>query len=400
MSMSTFTNRAAVPCLLALVLAATALPAGAATNLLKNPGFEDPLPDHAWMPAGWDTSRTGMPSAFFGRDTLGPHGGQYSVNVANVSTRIPMAYNWSQAILVGPEAWDKDAVFTVWTRSNGLEGRAYILLQAYRDTVSKMAITWGIDRDEALRRLRITRIADPLLDIGWKRAQFSESETGWVKREIRVYVPPSSNMLFVRCGLLGTGQVMFDDASLVLEPALPPDPLPLNTNLLGDPGFEGDGNAWEYSMPPYNGLRVEKDETVAHSGKASILLEGNEGMIESRAGVCQVFSNRGLAGKRIRMSGWVKTDSLKSSAFLKLYCHGLSDPHAYPSWEQFSLDTPWTQTSFEIDVPEDTFEVWAWYLYLTPAAGRVHYDDLSLEVLGPATGVIGPSTPPGNPPGH
>ena len=26
---------------------------------------------------------------------------------------------------------------------------------------------------------------------------------------------------------------------------------PLNTNLLADPGFEGEGNEWEYSMPPY-----------------------------------------------------------------------------------------------------------------------------------------------------
>ena len=87
----------------------------------------------------------------------------------------------------------------------------------------------------------------------------------------------------------------------------------------------------------------------------------------------------------------MKTDSLKTSAYLKLYFHGLQAAKAVPGWEQFSLNTPWTKTVFEADVPEDTYSVWAWFLYTTPSAGRAYYDDMSLEVLGPATGVIGPA---------
>lgn len=393
MSTSKIPVRALLPCLVMFALCVCAFPVTAADNLLKNPGFEDPIPDHPWMAAAWDTSRAGMPSVFFGRDTLEAHGGRYAVNVANVSTRIPMAYNWSQAVVVTPDAWNKDAVFTVWTRSNGVEGRAYVLLQAYRDTVSKMAMHWRIDRDEAQRKLKIAKINDPLLDLGWKREQFSENETPWVQRQVRVFIPPSVNVLFVRCGILGTGQVMFDDASLTIEPAQPAEPLPLNTNLLADPGFEGDGNAWEYSMPAFDGMQVIRDETVAHTGKASVRLEGTKGMIQARAGACQVLSNRNLAGKRIRISAWVKTDSLESSAFLKVYFHGFAEAIAIPGWEQFSLNTPWTKTSFEVDVPQDTYAVWAWFLYTTPAPGRAYFDDTSLEVLGPATGVVGPSPP-------
>ena len=251
-----------------------------------------------------------------------------------------------------------------------------------------------------LRKLKITKIDDPLLDLGWKRQQFSENQTDWVKREVRVYVPPTVNMLYVRSGLLGTGQVIFDDASLTLEPALPPDPIPLNTNLLADPGFEGDGNAWEYSTPPFDGLQVVRDETVAHTGKASVRLEGTNGIVQARAGACQVLCNRQLAGKRVRLSAWVKTDSLRSSAFLKVYFHGLKEAKAVPGWEQFSLNTPWTKTVFEADVPEDTYAVWAWFLYTTPSEGRVYYDDMSFEVIGPATGVIGPTPPGSAPPGR
>jgi len=378
-----------IGCVFSLVRAAAAADG---PNLLTNPGFEAALAGHAWMPAGWDTSRNGLPSVYFGRDTLDPHGGSWCVSVANVSERVPMAYNWSQTVVVGPEAWGKDAVLSLWTRSNGVEGRAYVLLQAYRDTTTKMSRVWGVDRDEALRRLKINRMDDPILDFGWKDAESTENETGWVRREVRVFVPPSVNVLYVRAGLLGTGQLMLDDASLTLEPAAPPAPATPKTQLLADGGFEGDGNDWEYSTPPFEGLRVERDTTVAHTGKASVVLEGEQGMIQSRAGVCQVFNNRGLAGKRLRVTAWVKTDSLKSSAFLKAYCNGLGpEAVSFPSWEQFSLNTPWTRTAFEFDVPKDTYSVWIWFLYITPAKGRVHFDDLAVEVLGEATGVIGPS---------
>jgi hypothetical protein len=225
----------------AIVLAAAAscgaAPANPPGELLANPGFEEPLEAHPWMPASWDTSQTDLPTVFFGRDTFLVHSGRYAVSVANTSLLVPVWHNWNQSVIVGREAWGKDAVFSVWTRSNGQQGRAYVLIQAYRDTVGKMAKTWRIPRDAAHRRLGINKIDDPLLDTGWKRLYFSDNETGWVQRQVRVYVPPSTNMIYVRCGLLGTGQVIFDDASLTLQPAEPAAAVPPNANLLADPGF-------------------------------------------------------------------------------------------------------------------------------------------------------------------
>src|SRR5262245_3897717 len=48
-------------------------------NLLRNPDFEQRMRDHEWMPAGWDTSMSGLPTVFFGRDTLLAYRGSYSV---------------------------------------------------------------------------------------------------------------------------------------------------------------------------------------------------------------------------------------------------------------------------------------------------------------------------------
>jgi hypothetical protein len=385
--------------LLAIAAAAPVIAAPAPSGeLLQNPGFEAPLEDHDWMPAAWDTSLTALPTVYFGRDTFLVHGGRYSVNVANSSTLVPTWHNWNQAIIVGPELWGKDLVLSVWTRSNGLQGRAYIMLQAYRDTIGKMAKTWGLPRDPAGKRLGINKLDDPILNLGWRREYFSDPETDWVQREVRVFVPPTVNMIYVRCGLVGTGQVIFDDASLRAETARPAPVAGAGRNLFADPGFEGDGNGWEYSLPPYAGQRVDRDTTVAHSGRAAVRYSsGIEGLVQARAGACQVLG-REVAGKRLRLSAWVKTDSLRlGSAFLRIYSNSLSrgvlqsDPG-----ESLSMTHDWTRLSVELDVPEDVFVTWAWLAYTAPAKGLVWYDDASLEIVGPARDARSPA-PAGSP---
>jgi hypothetical protein len=380
----------AAPILLAILVPlafAAAAPARAATvNLLDNGGFVKSLGEHPWMPSGWDTSRAGFSSVFFGRDTLEPHGGSYSVSVANASGTYPLAPNWSQALIVDRNIWGKDLVFSVWTRTMGLEGRAYIKLEAYRDTISKMSKIWRVPRDAAGRRLEITPIDDPILNLGWQREYFSDPETDWIRREVRVYIPASVNIVFVRCGLVGTGQLMLDDASLTLETARPMAAPALRTNLLADPGFEENGNAWEYSLPPYPDMHAERDSTVAHSGKSSLLFTSPAaGMVQTRAGVSQVFNNRALAGKRLRLTGYIKCDSLRSSAFVSLFCQTISGVVQNVSTDVISGTTGWEKSTVEIDVPPDAYAVWAWMSYTAPTPGRVHFDDASLVVVGDAT---------------
>ena len=366
-------------------------------NLLRNPGFEQPLPDHEWMPAGWDTSISGLPTVFFGRDTLLAYKGNYSVSLANLSVLFPMGHNWSQALLVdstavGRKMWGKDLVFSVWTRSIGIEGRAYILLQAYRDTISKMSMIWGVDRDAAQRRLNIKPVDDPLLDLGWKRQFFTANETQWVRREVRVFCPPSVNVIFVRLGLQGTGQVMFDEASLTVEDPLPAKAPAPGENLLAEPGFEDDGAAWEFSIPAYRGMRIDVDSTVAHTGKHSVRCQSGEGeYVIARSGACQVICNRALQGKRVRLTAWCKTDSLRGTAYTKIYCHTLSGMKQVPQGQQFGATTDWTQTTLEMDVPDDTYAIWAWCAWDAPVPGLVWWDDASLEVIGPSESAAVPA---------
>jgi hypothetical protein len=395
--------RRMTPCSALLLGALLAPPAASgaaapARNLLSNPGFENAQPGHDWMPAAWDTSLSAMSTVFFARDTTLAHSGEYAISVANVSTLLPIWHNWSQTIVVGREMWGKDLVFSAWTRSNGVSGRGYILLQAYRDTVGKMAATWGVPRDTAMARMGIAMMNDLFVYLGARREYFSDHETDWVRREVRVYVPPSTNLLVVRCGLFGTGQVFFDDASLTAETARPPAPLPVGVNLLADPGFEGDGDDWEYSMPPYDEMRYERDTTEVHSGKASLRFTGGlMGMVKTRVGVGQLLHNRSVAGKRLRLSSWVKCDSLMSQAYIKLYATTLDRDEDIGAPRQIGNTTPWTKLTMEMDVPKNAYQVWAMLLYNGPSEGRVYFDDASLEVVGPAGTAPARSKPPSKP---
>ena len=376
-------------------LAAARAAAPAARNLLLNPGFERALPNHDWMPANWDTSDAGLPTVFFGRDSLAPHSGQYSVSIANTSTLFYMAHNWSQTLLVGKETWGKEAVLSVWTRSTGVQGRAYVMVQAYRDTITKMARIWGVSRDDAMSRLNIVQIADPAVALGWKRAQFHDEQTGWVRREARVYVAPGTNVLFVRCGLFGTGQVSFDDASLTLEPAPPPLVYPVGKNLLADADFEGSCDDWEWVIPPYEGARLDPDTTYHHSGRTSMRgAHMHDGLVNTRMGMAQVLDARGLAGKRLRISGWFRTDSLTGGAYVRIYCGTSGATVGSPGVGLLTDTYDWRQSVAELDIPRDAISVWAWLAFEAPASGTIWLDDARLEIVGPASDQAAPPARP------
>lgn len=362
-------------------------------NLLGNPGFERGFPAHDWMPAVWDTSLAEIPTVFFGRDSLFAHGGKYAVNIANTSTIFPMAHNWSQTILVSRDMWGKVARFSVYTKSNGLQGRAYVMVQAYRDTASKMARIWGVDRDESRRRLNIKRVDDPSIDLGWKRLAFTDAQTDWVKREVAVYVPVGVNVLFVRCGLFGTGQVLFDDASLTMEAAPAVTAAPKG-NLFADPGFESGGLAWEWVCPPFEGARVELDSTVAHTGRYSIRVDNmNDGVASTRSGVTQSLPARNLAGKRVRLSGWFKADSLVGTAYLEVFAHSAMGPKRSPVYDMLGNTFDWTRLQIEYDVPAGSLTVWPWLYIPAPFRGTVWIDDAEFEVIGPAQAPKPPGAP-------
>src|SRR5262249_54791504 len=132
----------------------------------------------------------------------------------------------------------------------------------------------------------------------------------------------------------------------------------------------------------------------AHSGRYSIRMDSDKAaaMVSGRSGVSQVLCNHNLAGKRVRLAAWFKCDSLKSLAYAKVYAHTLHGVFMEVSPDQISSTLPWTHVSVEMDLPPDTYAVWAVLAYSAPAAGVLRVDDVSLEVLGPAGAAAAGST--------
>jgi hypothetical protein len=367
-------------------LAAAALASRASAdvpgNLLTNPSAEEGT---LLSPAGWDTSVTQVPTARFAWDSEQAHDGKHSLYIINTGNVIPVWFNWSQTLAGVNNLAGKELTLRAWVKTRNLSGKAYLLLQAYRDTVLLEAMKQGIPRLRMRDLMHIKPADDPQLEMGWVRKQLSGNHDDWTPLEVKVYVPPSTNMVFVRGGIFGVGEVWFDDFSLTASPAEPEKPFPLAKNLLVDPGFEDDLDQWELSLPPLEGLRVDVDGQIAHSGTQSVRIESQRHPpFQLFSHVCQVFNTRALSGKHVRMSGWVKTDHLdQGSAFFTVVATGQYGSFRPVIPDGVSGTKDWTFLTYECDIPRDTYTVWARAAFTT-SEGKVWFDDVHFEVLGDA----------------
>jgi hypothetical protein len=381
-----------------LVLAALTLPAGAqgnrpATNLLSNPGADE---GGLFGPSAWDTTVAGVPTVLFYWDPDVKRGGTHALSIVNAGDALPVWHNWNQMIPNARRLVGRDLELSAWVKSTQMSGRGYVIIQCYRDTVLLYANEKGLSREQARTALGFKFADDPQLELGWARRYFSAELDEWTEVKARVYVPPTTNVVFVRAGIYGAGQVWFDDFTLTDSPARPATPHPLGKNLLANPGFERPFDDWEFSMPPTPQAIVVPDSTVAHSGRFSARYEApTRASFQTFMNTSQVFNSRNLAGKRVRFSGWCKLEDLKlGSAYLNIYATGLYGVDGTLAGEAFSGTQDWKFYAVDYDIPKDTYTVWA-RAGTDAVPGKVWWDDLKFEVLGdsPRTGprMRGPS---------
>jgi len=354
--------------------------AQAGTNLLANPSFEE---GGLFTPTDWDTTVAGVPTVLFYWDPDVSHSGKKGLSIVNAGDIIPIWHNWNQMIPNAQKFAGKDLELNVWTRSAQLSGRGYVMVQAYRDTVMNYAIAKNMTREEARKEMGYKYADDPQLEMGWARQYFSVESSDWTQRKVRVYVPPTTDLIVVRFGLFGPGQVWFDDATLTASPAKPAAAIALGKNLLGNPGFERAPDEWEYSLPPTPGAMIEMDSTTAHSGRFSALMTTQQKPgFQTYQAAAQVFNARNLSGKRVRMSGWCKLENINdASAYLSIYATGFYGVDGSLAGDALSGTKDWTFYSVEWDVPKDSFTVWARAGYQS-TLGKCWWDDLKFEVLG------------------
>ncbi len=365
----------------------------AVTNLLANPGFES---GGLFSPTDWDSTVAGVPTVLFYWDPEVKRSGARSACLVNAGDALPVWHNWNQMILHAGRFAGRDLELSAWVRSAQMGGRGYVMVQCYRDTVMNLARDRGIPRDQARTEMGYKFADDPQLELGWARQYFSAELGEWTQKKARVYVPPTTNLIVVRLGIFGSGQVWFDDIELSSEPARASHVAALGRNLLVNPGFEQPIDDWEFSLPPTPGAMIVVDSAVAHSGRNSALMTTSEKPpFQVYMNACQVFNARGLAGKRVRLSGWCKLDRVNdASAYLSVYATGLYGVEGSLAGDALSGTLEWTFYSVDFDVPKDTYTVWARAGYQS-VPGRCWWDDLKFEVLGNTPPAGAPPKPTG-----
>jgi len=104
------------------------------------------------------------------------------------------------------------------------------------------------------------------------------------------------------------------------------------------------------------------------------------------ASVTQCVGDAGvLAGKRVRLSGLLRTEDVSGYAGFWLRVDSVAQeapPRAFDNMEAKHLDgtTPWTRHDVTLEVPADDIGG-ACFGFLLGGAGRVDADDLTFEVL-------------------
>jgi hypothetical protein len=140
------------------------------------------------------------------------------------------------------------------------------------------------------------------------------------------------------------------------------------------------------------------DHTVVHSGKASAYLKSIVPKTGGFGTLMQTFKADAFRGKRVRMSGYVRSEEVSDWAGLWMRVDGPQIPNSQMR-EALAFDnmqdrpikatSDWTRYEIVLDVPEQAQEI-AFGLLLT-GQGQVWMDDLKFEVVGKDVATTGQS---------
>ena len=137
--------------------------------------------------------------------------------------------------------------------------------------------------------------------------------------------------------------------------------------------------------------QMSVDRAVAHSGQASALLK----CVVSKPGgfgtLMQTFKADAYRGKRVRMSGYARSQEVKNWGGLWMRVDGpRSEPLAFDNMQDRPIKgtSDWKKYEIVLDVPESAQDI-AFGLLLT-GAGQVWIDDLSFEVVAKDVPTTGP----------
>ena len=304
-----------------------------------------------------------------GRDKITAHSGTSSVTIKSLSDK-PQHF---RAITQG-------------IRANAYRGKR-LCLSGYlkSNAVTSWSGLWlrvdGVDRELAFDNM-------------FSRAV--KGTTDWTQYKVVLDVPDAAGAIYFGVAMDGTGQIWADDLTLeVVDPnqiattdthASEPSQLvnldfetaPTNDSPGAIPGWIPNGGS-QYDC--------SRDTSVRHGGTASATLKSRSDKANNFVPIIQAIAADAYRGKRVRLTGYLKTDKVKQWAGLWMNVAGTNESLTFDNMHDGQKDrsvkgtTDWQPYSIVLDVPQAAQSIRFGALLSGP--GQLWVDDLALETVDP-----------------
>jgi mannose-6-phosphate isomerase-like protein (cupin superfamily) len=204
----------------------------------------------------------------------------------------------------------------------------------------------------------------------------------WQRHDIILNVPDNSAQIAYGIVLEGQGQVWIDDVQIevVGSQVLP---APLDRTIEQQPAnldFEAGNTGWSAAGSDTQEYVSGIDPTIAYRGQAS----GSIQSIVSRPDGLGLLRQTVKAGeyrdKRVRISGYLKTDRLNGAASFLMTIYGQQDQMIYSNSRSIDGPTDWQWFWLVLNVPVNSDRIE--YGLALRGEGQVWIDDVRVELVG------------------
>jgi hypothetical protein len=132
-----------------------------------------------------------------------------------------------------------------------------------------------------------------------------------------------------------------------------------------------------------NGYQTRLDTSIFHTGVSSAIIESKEKKTKGFGTLMQSCSAKNYVGKRVTLSGYVKTENVKKWAGLWFRVDGENKKRVL-SFENMRKrkikgTTEWTKYEITLDVPKNALSLN--FGTLIVGSGKVWFDDIRFEVV-------------------
>lgn len=127
-----------------------------------------------------------------------------------------------------------------------------------------------------------------------------------------------------------------------------------------------------------------KDSKIVHSGSNSAFIRSNQPSIQGFGTMMQTFKADMYFGKRVRMTGFIKTEDVKTWSSMWMRVDDKANPTQSLAFDNMANrpikgTTDWTKCEIVLDVPPNASNIA--FGFLLDGTGKIWFDDIKFEVV-------------------